>query len=196
MFANNLAKFIMNPPSGSSARFYLQRNTHSLAEAGFPPDTPEAQSLDFDGDLVMELGGVEIMGLDFTVTARFTGNAGVITRRFTKSQDYFHVPISIGSENASRLHIKPNQPVSVGFPWALAFVQVQSRDAHVQIAAPEITKSIVQKYQKYVKQIAAPQPNDQNRESMQSFDYGLRHLNDDGNPVILKSLNPYTKASL
>jgi len=139
------------------------RAVRRLSSFGIPCDTSEGSYHFSTGTLRMELKGVQVMGLTFTVRVTFEPNLGLIPKYLSRATDYFHCEIPSGDAPA-RGRGKPEMVV-VGFPWSLTSVTLYSDDRCLDEEASKITKAIIDKYWRYVKQeqVAMPTSEDATR---------------------------------
>jgi hypothetical protein len=98
----------------------------------------------------MELKGVQVMGMTFTVRAKFEPNLGLIPKYLSHSAEYFHCEMLSG-DAPGKGHSKP-ETVVVGFPWSLTSVTLYSEDRHLDEHSLQITRAIIDKYEQYVRQ--------------------------------------------
>jgi hypothetical protein len=157
MFFQELVNGIRN--AGAS----VFRAVRPLSSFGISSLAPEGAYHFFTGSLSMELKGVQVMGLAFSVRAAFEPNLGLIPEYFSHAAEYFHCEVSSGDSHG-RGRSKPAK-VLVGFPWSLTSITLYSTDAGLDDHAAGITQAIVDKYAKYVKQnqVVMPTPEDANR---------------------------------
>lgn len=96
------------------------------------------------------------MGLTFTVRAAFEPNLGLIRKYFLHATEYFYCEMFSG-DGPNRGHGE-SERVVVGFPWSLASITLY-------LDASKMTKAIIDKYAKYVKEdrVVMPTPADPTR---------------------------------
>ncbi len=139
------------------------RAVRKLSSFGIPASAREGAYHIFTGTLRMELKGVRIMGLTFSVEVTFEPNLGLIPGHFSNLNEYFHCEmLSAGLPGRGR--VEPENVV-VGFPWSLIGVTLYSQDPSLHLDGSKITKAIIGKYEKYVRQRQAivPTPEDATR---------------------------------
>jgi hypothetical protein len=163
MFAYDLVNAIQD-----NGGVYLSRALKVLETVGFPKDSPEGSYRFYEGSLQMELGGVDIFGLPFTVVVYFNANPALIGKHFDGTSNYLHVPVA-DSRGVKR---------EVGFPWKLAFVQLSSNDRRTKMATPEISRLFVQRYGKWITKadVAEPEQGDKDHRTTE-VDDGLIKVN-------------------
>ena len=156
MFFEELAKNIRT--AGPSAWRAVRR----LSSFGIPECTPEASYHFSTSTLRMELKGVEVLGITFAIRATFEPNLGLIPRYFSQSSEYFHCEMASGDSPRGKA---AGELVTVGFPWSLTTITLYSEDRSLEHDGSRITKAIIEKYAKYLKQDQAlvPTPADPTR---------------------------------
>lgn len=137
MFAYDLVNAIQ-----TGGGVYLNRAVRKLSAIGFPEDSVEGAYRTYTGQLRVELDAVEIMGLEFTVIVSFAPTSNLIPKYFSHAAEYLNIPLRTTRADTT--------PVEVGFPWTLDSISLSSRDRRIEVAAPEIKNSILQKYAKWV----------------------------------------------
>ena len=115
------------------------RGVRQLSWFGLPASTREGAYHIFTGTMRMELTGVPIMGLNFSVAVTFEPNLGWIPGHFADRREYFHCEVANEGRN-----------VVVGFPWCLTAVTLKSQDVILPTEAPKIARGIIGKYERYV----------------------------------------------
>ena len=108
---------------------------HGAPSAGcrplaFPSHAPEGSYHFFTGTLRMELKGVQVMGMTFTVRAKFEPNLGLIPKYLSHGAEYFHCEMLSG-DAPGKGHSKPEKVV-VGFPWSLTRLTLYSDDRRLE----------------------------------------------------------------
>ena len=134
LFFEELSKSV--PDMGPS----VWRAVRRLSTFGIPHNAPEASYAFSTGTLRMELRGVPVMGFTFAIRATFEPNLGLIPRYLSRAAEYFHCDLS------------GNPPAKVGFPWSLTGITLYSEDPGLEENASRITRAIVEKHARYVKQ--------------------------------------------
>jgi hypothetical protein len=127
---------VLNLLSNSRNPFF-QRTTHNLAFYGIPQNQPEALYTFNAANIVVELQGVEVAGIKFTARETFSPEVGLIVREHSNPKpSYLQFTI---------------RDRTVAFPWVLYSLHLESTDPRVDIAGSEVRKSMIGKYQKWVK---------------------------------------------
>jgi len=135
------------------------RAVRRLSAFGIPAYAPEASYHFFTGTLRMELKGVQVMGLPFTISATFQPNLGLIPKFLAQWTDYLHCEMPAGGVPAKERN--SSELVLVGFPWSLTGITLYSHDQSLAEHASRITTAIVDKYARYVRQDnVVPRPGD------------------------------------
>lgn len=132
------------------------RAVRRLSSFGIPASAPESAYHIFTGSLRMELKGVQIMGLTFSVTVTFEPNLGWIPGHFSHLNEYFHSEMQAAG-GSGRGRVEPENVV-VGFPWTLTRVSLYSDDPSLAEESSKITKGMLGKYEKHVRQGPAVAP--------------------------------------
>jgi hypothetical protein len=150
-FMYNLALTILQDSNAD-----LWRATRTIGSLGVPESAPESAYQWYDARLQMEVGGLDIQGMRFTVTLLFNANRGLVPQHLMKAADYLHLKMSY--YDASRRQITKE----VGFPWVLESVSLTTTDKKLDLVGAELKKQILTKYAQYVKQkdVAAPDSTD------------------------------------
>ena len=125
------------------------RAVRGLSRFGIPSHAPEGSYHFFTGSLRIELRGVEIAGLPFTIGATFEPNLGLIPRHFAHAAEYLHCEM-VSSDGRGRG--REAETTVVGFPWSLTAVTLYSEDGGLDHQASTITKAIHEKYARHVQQ--------------------------------------------
>jgi hypothetical protein len=125
------------------------RAVRRLSRFGIPSHAPEGSYHFFTGSLRIELRGVRIMGLPFTLGATFEPNLGLIPRHFAHAAEYLHCEM-VSSDGRGRG--REAETTVVGFPWSLTAVTLYSEDRRLDQQASTITKAIHEKYARHVQQ--------------------------------------------
>jgi len=157
LFLEELATSVGN--AGPSAWRAVRR----LSSFGIPDHTPEGSYHFSTGTLRMELKGVQVMGLNFAIRATFEPNLGLIPGYLAGATEYFHCEMASG-DSPGKGKSKPEMAM-VGFPWSLTGITLFSDDRCLDQDASKITKAILDKYARYVKQdqVVMPTSDDPTR---------------------------------
>jgi len=141
----------------------LWRAVRRLSSFGIPDHAPEGSYYFSTGTLRMELKGVQVMGLTFAVRATFEPNLGLIPKYLARATEYFHCEMATG-DSPGKGKSKPEMAM-VGFPWSLTSITLYSDDCCLDQDASKITKAILDKYARYVKQdqVVMPTSDDPSR---------------------------------
>ena len=125
------------------------RAVRRLSRFGIPSHAPEGSYHFFTGSLRIELRGVQVMGLPFTIGATFEPNLGLIPRHFAHAAEYLHCEMVSGD---GRGRGREEETTVVGFPWSLTAITLYSEDGRLEQQAATITKKIHEKYARHVRQ--------------------------------------------
>jgi len=135
---------------------YLWRATRTIGSLGVPESAPESAYQWYDARLQMEVDGLDIQGMRFTVTLLFNANRGLVPQHLMQAADYLHLKMSY--YDASRRQITKE----VGFPWVLESVSLTTTDKRLDLVGAELKKQTLAKYAQWIKQkdVAAPDSTD------------------------------------
>lgn len=139
------------------------RGVRQLSSFGIPASAREGAYHIFTGSLRLELKGVRIMGLTFSIAVTFEPNLGLIPKHFSDLNTYFHCEMPVGGI-AGKGRSEPDNVV-IGFPWSLSGVTLHSQDSQLESEGGKIIRAIIGKYEKFVcqNQVVVPTPEDANR---------------------------------
>lgn len=139
------------------------RGVRQLSSFGIPASAREGAYHIFTGTLRLELKGVQIMGLSFSIAVTFEPNLGLISKHFSDLNTYFHCEMPVGGISGKGRSGSEN--VVIGFPWSLSAVTLHSQDSRLESEGAKIIRAITEKYEKFVcqNQVVVPTPEDAHR---------------------------------
>jgi hypothetical protein len=137
-------------------------NVHTLGEHYALGNSPIRPYGMYQGDLIIQLGGIQYAGLEFGVTLTFAAEAGLVTEYLKDKENnpslqpnFLELKLSLPITHYGR-DTRPTytyQDQVVAFPWVLYDVQYFSNDPKIALGAGHaLQSSIVAKYSRSVKQ--------------------------------------------